>query len=157
MAYQSLWIHYTHWLWLLLILFLREVIRLTREDIRKLLKLADGLNPDHEDGNMTDTYYNTAINEAIRIIAIDCNLIPVLRAFPLQSDVFQYPLEEDVDIIYAFFRPDIRDKNEESCVRIVTPKNRLSGGKKGMMSWSYRHGYAGIVDEVRNQDESPER
>ena len=110
MAYQSLWIHYTHWLWLLLILLLREVIRLTREDIRKLLKLADGLNPDHEDGNMTDTYYNTAINEAIRIIAIDCNLIPVLRAFPLQSDVFQYPLEEDVDIIRRVWYVDSQNQ-----------------------------------------------
>jgi hypothetical protein len=48
---------------------------------------------------MTNDYYNTAIDEAIRQLAIDCNLIPVRRSFPLQANVYQYPIDEDVDII----------------------------------------------------------
>jgi hypothetical protein len=98
MAAETKWIYYTDWIWLLYFRIF-EVIRVTRAEIRKILKLADGLSPNIEDGNMTNEYYNTAIDEAIRQLGIDCNLIPVRRSFPLQANVYQYPLDEDVDLI----------------------------------------------------------
>ncbi len=93
---------------------------MTRLDIRKLLKLADGLNPNNEDGLMTDDYYNTAIDEAIRQLAIDCNLIPVRRSFPLQANVYQYPLDEDVDIIRRVWYTD--SNNQKKPLDYMSPE-----------------------------------
>lgn len=83
---------------------------MTRAEVRKILKLADGLNPNTEDGLMTNDYYNIAIDEAIKQLAIDCNLIPVKRSFSLQSGVYQYPIDEDVDIIRRVWYVDSDNK-----------------------------------------------
>jgi hypothetical protein len=93
---------------------------MTRADIRKILKLADGLNPNNEDGLMLDEYYNIGIDEAVRQIAIDCNLIPVRRSMPLQANVYQYPIDEDVDIIRRVYYID--SNNQRIPLDYVSPE-----------------------------------
>jgi hypothetical protein len=68
---------------------------MTRKEIRDKIKLSFGLNPDREDGNLSDAYFNDAINDAIKTVALDCNLLPVESTFPLVEGQYKYPLADD--------------------------------------------------------------
>lgn len=69
---------------------------MTRSELKKRIKWAEGLDPTREDGLLTTELLNTAINDAIRQCAGDLNLLPCEGAFALRANQYKYPLPTDV-------------------------------------------------------------
>ena len=72
---------------------------MTRAELRKRIKISFGLSESREDGNLNDANFNLAINMAIRQVAYDCSLLPVMKKFATEVDKWQYPMDDDVDLI----------------------------------------------------------
>ena len=69
---------------------------MTRGDLKKRIKWAEGLDPNREDGLISTTLLNEAINDAIKRCAGDLNLLPVEGAIALRANQYKYPLPTDV-------------------------------------------------------------
>lgn len=82
------------------------MIDLTRKDIRDRVKLIFGLEPDREDGNLTNAQINMAINDALKKIFRDVNMVPVQKKIFLVSGQWKYPMTEDMDIIRSMYFVD---------------------------------------------------
>ena len=98
---------------------------MNRKEIRDDLKLSLGLDVDKEDGGMPDQYFNAAIHNAIRIVAKDCKTCFVEKSFSLRQGQYQYPMDDDVDVIRACFFVDSQGMRNE--LRYYPPE-RFSEG-----------------------------
>lgn len=85
---------------------------MTRKDIRDRIKLIFGLDPDREDGNLTNAQINMGINDALKRVFRDVNMVPVQKTFPLVNGQWKYPMTEDMDIIRSMY---FIDSNGEWC------------------------------------------
>ena len=63
--------------------------------LKNWLKDRNGIPRDKEDGLLTDTIINDAINDAIKQVADDCHVMPVEKAFALIKGQYAYPIPDD--------------------------------------------------------------
>lgn len=68
----------------------------TRQQLKDRLKSSRGLSRARQDGLLTDDLIHEAIDDAIRQVSIDCNLLPVKDDFPLVAGQWEYPMTEEV-------------------------------------------------------------
>ena len=67
-----------------------------RAFIKRRIKLSLMQDPDVEDGLLEDDILNDAIDDAMKIVADDCNLHPVTTKFAVRQDVYYYPIPESL-------------------------------------------------------------
>jgi len=98
---------------------------MTRAELREDIKLSFGLDAEKEDGNMPDDYFDKGIANAMKIVAKDCKTCMVTKSFPLRQFQYQYPIDDDVDVIRAFWYIDGNGLYRE--LKYFSPE-RLIGG-----------------------------
>ena len=70
-----------------------------REYIRNHIKSANMLARTVNDGLLSDTILNEAIESALKLVGFDCNLKPKWKKLPLIANQYEYPMDERVSRI----------------------------------------------------------
>lgn len=64
--------------------------------LKDWIKDRNGIPRSKEDGLLTDTIINDAIEDAIKQIADDCRVMPTEKSFPLREGQWSYPMPDDL-------------------------------------------------------------